>query len=381
MSEARPISTLWSDEQLDAALGELHRDRPVNTAALPSMRAAVLAAAADVAEASSAARPVREGFVPLVRAAVEEPAAAAGWFSGGRRWTRRIGAVAVAAVLVAAALLVPSMITDHGRPVVSAEAAQALTNAAGAIGSSDAPVKRGQYRYLQTHAWWAAFQGPDVRLVENVTTIWVPADPADPSQKWMLRRAPTGAVRWIHGDQADADTRGSVSPTDLYPTINAEAACGDFYSAGGCDRPGSWQDPTPAFLAALPRKPVALLARLRADAPDNGNGDAELLVYTADLLKTGLVPADLRAALYQALAGLPGLEITDRQANLDGRVGMALGMQDGQSRQDIIIDPATGSFIGERQVLTDDMDGAPAGTALSSTSLTTAVVNQIGATP
>mgnify|MGYP002653824162 CR=1 FL=1 len=45
------------------------------------------------------------------------------------------------------------------------------------------------------------------------------------------------------------------------------------------------------------------------------------------------------------------------------------------------IDPATGAFIGEREVALEDIDEVPAGTVMSSTSLTTAVVDSLGATP
>jgi len=124
-----------------------------------------------------------------------------------------------------------------------------------------------------------------------------------------------------------------------------------------------------------------LYARLLADAPDHGRGNAELLVYAPDALRTGLVPADLRAALYQTLTRLDGVDLVDRAANLDGRVGTAIGIDDGQFRQDIIIDPATGAFIGEREVLTGDYEGAPDGTTFSFTAVNSAVVDTIGAIP
>ena len=85
--------------------------------------------------------------------------------------------------------------------------------------------------------------------------------------------------------------------------------------------------------------------------------------------------------LYQALTRLDGIDLTDRAANLDGRVGTAIGIDDGRFRQDIIIDPATGTFIGEREVLTDDVDGAPEGTTMSYTAVDTAVVDGIGTIP
>jgi RNA polymerase sigma-70 factor (ECF subfamily) len=49
------------------------------------------------------------------------------------------------------------------------------------------------------------------------------------------------------------------------------------------------------------------------------------LTFIGDLLRTGLVPADLRASLYKAAALIPGVTITDTQATLDGRTGIATG--------------------------------------------------------
>jgi hypothetical protein len=168
-----------------------------------------------------------------------------------------------------------------------------------------------------------------------------------------------------------------------WPEGDTRARCGDFHGSSGGSRAGScaartggWQQPTPAFLAGLPRDPAALYARLRADTKGHGRDpDAEVLVYATDALRTGLVPADVRAALYRAVAHLPGLKIVDHQANLDGRQGVALGMSDGGGgTQQIIFDPATGQFIGERST---DGHGRPE----EITSVTTSVAAAIGVRP
>ena len=98
------------------------------------------------------------------------------------------------------------------------------------------------------------------------------------------------------------------------------------------------------------------------------------MVFIADLLRTGLVPADLRAALYKAAAMIPGVTIMEGQANLDGRTGVAIGRTEGTlMRQEIIIDPKTGQVIGERQVLTKDYGVMPTGTPLAWTAVETSV--------
>jgi hypothetical protein len=97
--------------------------------------------------------------------------------------------------------------------------------------------------------------------------------------------------------------------------------------------------------------------------------------YATNLLRTGISPADLQASLYRALRLVPGLEVTDEAANLDGRVGTTMGVTDEHGRRvEAIIDPRTGEFIGERVI---DADGVNE----TSTAVTTDGVDELGAVP
>jgi hypothetical protein len=58
-----------------------------------------------------------------------------------------------------------------------------------------------------------------------------------------------------------------------------------------------------------------------------GRPEAETLEAIAAALGTGVVPADLRAALYKAAALIPGATVVYRQANLDGKAGTAIGIE------------------------------------------------------
>lgn len=72
---------------------------------------------------------------------------------------------------------------------------------------------------------------------------------------------------------------------------------------------------------------------------------------------SGQLGADQRATIYDALASIPGVDITDEQANLDGRTGIALGRTvDNGLRHEIIVDPATGEFLGNRTVVVSRAD-------------------------
>lgn len=298
-----------------------------------------------------------------------------------RRWPIPLAAAATVLALAIGGVLV-------GLPTIApatAEARTVLERAAhSTIGAVDPPLRPDQYRYVTTRAWnlsTSVVGGKDfTALVESRSEVWVPADP---TRDWLLVRGETGESKWLKGTEAAARAAG-VPIDGAQPAERITAPCGRFYSGGvdSCTGPGAWQVPTPAFLAGLPRDPAQLLARLERDAPDNSRGRAELLVYVADLLRSPmLVPADLRSALYLALARIDGLTVTPGAVDLDGRSGTALGIDDKQSRQEIIVDPATGEFIGEREVLLPSATYLPPGTVTSYSSVRATVVDAIGQVP
>lgn len=298
---------------------------------------------------------------------------------------------AVVVLLVVAGVLVgQELLPGTAAPTASAASLTLRQAADATIHEHDPVLRPGQFRYIRADAWvtngiqlidspgYLAYQ------TENITEEWVPADQ---TQNWMQRFTPTGKRVWVVGTQQLADAVG-LHGLDLGPRQDV-APCGDFYPPSGTApscadmaRMAGWQVPTPAWLATLPTDAHAMLDRLRADAPRNGRGDAELVVYVADALRSGLVPASVRAVLYQALALLPDLTITQRVANLAGRTGVAMGINDQETptRQEIIIDPHTGQYIGERTIQIKADQSGPAGSVSEYSSVTTTVVDALGAT-
>ena len=114
--------------------------------------------------------------------------------------------------------------------------------------------------------------------------------------------------------------------------------------------PGNWHAPTPAFLDRLPRDPRALLRCLRADGPE-GRTASQPFTRAVGALRSGLVPADLRAALYAALTALPAVDVDEHATDCDGNPRVALVHDDGPTRTELIIDPVNGGFAGERDTL------------------------------
>lgn len=134
-----------------------------------------------------------------------------------------------------------------------------------------------------------------------------------------------------------------------------------------------------SMILALPLDPVALVKYLYATRQGgSASADEDAMVRITDILRTGLAPADKRAALFRALALIPGVEVTKQQATLNGQVGVALGRQDPSRdyRAEIIVDPKTGNMIGEREVLTKPRGDIPSGTVIKSTSVSVSIVNR-----
>lgn len=103
-------------------------------------------------------------------------------------------------------------------------------------------------------------------------------------------------------------------------------------------------------------------------------------VYADDALRTGRVPADLRAALYRALLLLPGVEIGEAD-DQDGTRRICLAVDDGVRRNEIFISSADGQFAGERATLTRDVRGLAAGTVTTDTVVSVALVGALGQLP
>ncbi|CRK60983.1 hypothetical protein [Alloactinosynnema sp. L-07] len=356
---------LWSDEELDDALDRLNPAPRTDARAMERLRAELMVAAG--------AATTDEGNTSM----------------GTKKKHWRLVASAAAVVAVAAGVLVAQTFSFNGNPPAASAAAAALNQAADRVGATDQPVGPGQYRYVATRAWWMSSiatsdGGTDFAyLAENLIETWVPQTY---DQEWMQRRDVTGKREWVKGTEAEAKAAGYPVDRPSWPEGERRAPCGDFYAADSNEKPcagwSGWAKPSPEFIAGLPKDAKQLYDRIRTETKGLGQTpDQEFLVYVADFLRSGTVPAETRATVYRALAMVPGIVVTDRAANLDGKVGVAFGVQTDVARHEIIIDEATGQFIGERQTAGSGQSDLPAGTVTSFTSVETAVVDKIGVAP
>lgn len=353
----------WTETDLDDALGAL---------------GAELDRAAGSADLSTAAD-------RLTRALAVPPPVPART-SRRRRYLRLALPAGIAAAVAGALLLVPS--TKDSQPAPgTGETAVALRAAADeSIHQRDLVLRPGQFRYVVERSYVVARSSGEHPLAWSyyfTTRTWIPYDEQRP---WTQDTVSTGPVHWLIGSPAEGTRQGVRDPLHYFGAADgrASARCGDFMHVGQpqgpCVDATGFKQTTTYSLDQLPRDPQALL-RILTGAGDRQPSPTIALSRANLLLRSGLVRADLRAAIYRTLALLPELRITDRLANLEGRVGIAYGVagSPGNFRQDIVIDPVTGQYIGERTVLTDDDPGTGlrAGTVIGHSSLVTSVVSRV----
>ncbi|WP_086820054.1 CU044_5270 family protein [Allokutzneria sp. NRRL B-24872] len=354
------------NQALDAGLDDLADVPEMTESAFRSGRARLFAAMEETT--------TPEDELTITQDIHEAPATTA---QPPRRTGRWLVAAAAVGVLTVGALFSQTVVFD-GAGEAHARAVEALNKAADlAVNTTDPKLGPGQflYRSLRAEGITTYYEG-GASSGGVLQETWIPADQR---QLWLDRRANLGKEKWLPGLEGKGEPSSSTPPKMLG---DWRAPCGDFaYFAQGsrksCDK-GDWYNPTPEFLAALPKDPKQLYEKLVASFP---GGDAAVVGGAGSLLGSGRVPADVRAAIYRALSHVPSLSITADVANLDGRKGTALGIRQGAEFHDVIIDPATGRYIGLRTVMAEAAEGLKAGTVRSSSALRTAVVNEIGIVP
>ncbi|MGW5561162.1 CU044_5270 family protein [Micromonospora sp. NPDC003944] len=145
-------------------------------------------------------------------------------------------------------------------------------------------------------------------------------------------------------------------------------------------------DVTPnAALVDLPRNPDALLEKLYRERDERGKGnsrDGAAFTAIGDILRESLAPPQTTAALYQAAAKIPGVEMVRGVSDAAGRRGVAVAYTEQSRRKEWIFDERTYQYLGERSYLVADTADGPAGTVLGTTAvLERAVVSSLGQRP
>ncbi len=378
----------WTDDELDEGLILMRPDELANRQPLAEARNTLLNAVRSlegrdtlVADTNPVTELTRKPGLPA-----------------GRRW-RLSAAAAVVVVAVGATVAITG--GEHGDPsaqpsssvpaVKFASVRQALDKAADMIHvTGEVPIPAGKFRYTETRGWYmvASKERQFAFLAEELRQTW---QPSDFDGEWLLKIGQTGNKQWLLGNEQTPTTEGQ-NKNEIRKSGEWRARGGQFpedaliFAGRGT---GKWGAPTEQQLADFPRDPQQLYDLMLKDPylvnKPRGGG---VLTLAADLLKTGVVPADLKEAVYRAVAKIPGLKITAQVANLDGRKGVALGVTppDGGYLYEIIVDCDTGEFIGERTTLLmpggeGGIEGIKANTVAAYSSVRTAITDQAGTVP
>lgn len=251
----------------------------------------------------------------------------------------------------------------------SPAAAAVLEKAAKAtLADPDPVVQPGQFLHitLVEDSWGA---GSDFDLSEG--------DDLDAAKALGLVHQRRTRQIWIPHDRGEDWTirDGTVA---LLNTVNEPTTTHRVKS--WADKSGSSHIKTydPDWYASLPRDPEQMLARIRMDI---GTGDetspSSLFEETySEVLRSGVAPASVRAALFKQLATMPGMKVIDGVTNLDGTAGVAIAF--GDKGKQLLFDRETGRYIGERASDPElaDVPGLDDAKTTFLTSVTTDVVDR-----
>ena len=265
--------------------------------------------------------------------------------------------------LVAATVALGLMKIDIGGHDVGASpaAAAVLERAADVtIKTSDPVVEPGQYLRITTvEKDWGS---PEL----------VNPDPAAPPPDKIDESVPVGSDgkpivfqtlrtqhMWVPYDRADTWVFDEESHRLRNISIDGEKYPGGekhhvWTSKGGASTNwhgySKYQDAS--WYASLPRDPERLLETLLKGGPsyDPREHYEELDLAVSPVLTSGLAPADIRAALFRALAKEPQVRIVDGITHVNGKDAIALRM--GYALE-MLFDRDTGQYIGNQYRGTD----------------------------
>lgn len=173
----------------------------------------------------------------------------------------------------------------------------------------------------------------------------------------------------------------------------AKALSGETYDRTIEPGPSGLADPlslhgfTPEELYRLAGDPAELAATIRSRAASSGNQNGvefESFITVGDLLRESAATPKLRGALYQVAAGIRGVELIGPVEDHADRPGIAVAMEHGGIRHELIFDPRTSAFLEEQRVLVEPVQGinVPIGTVISYvTYRESGIVNSTSETP
>lgn len=296
------------------------------------------------------------------------------------RWRRATLATVVAAI-AAAATAAAVLLAGGGGVAPNASAATLALTAHSALLRPSLFPRDDQYYYVRTEGTeptgMSVKSGPSINAVETIVTDrWQSATRHGRSTTRIVSLrfdSPSDGARWRSEGPKDVQV-GSVLTNGL------PAGGGYFLGDGAFHSPLSRRQ-----VFALPVTAHALYARLIPTPQDlqrathaqleqfiRQYGDGTLRSALGGFafneirstFEEGSLPPVLQSAFYGALALVPGITQVGKAHDLAGRAGIGLALTRRGIRDELIVDPATGVLLGEREWATARGTGFQTGSAI-----------------
>ena len=252
-----------------------------------------------------------------------------------RRPTRRFTLAAVATVGLAGILVaVPTLRVGSAAPPASAQAQEVLAHAATV--AANAPVLKAdkdQFVYIKTYEAYGANGDGSSTYPNVVQEQWLSVDGTRTGRTEAVN-VKTGAVVF------DLPVPGCVDGV-----LPASAPGG-----GGLDGKPIPCTPDPAYRDDLPTTTAGMYKYLYTIPlrPGVRATDQEAFVVAGDLIRRSYLPPASLAALFNAVAEIPGVFVRQNVTDASGRTGIAVARTEiGGGSSALVFDPKTYQFIGE----------------------------------
>ncbi|RGE18039.1 hypothetical protein [Leucobacter sp. wl10] len=288
----------------------------------------------------------------------------------------RVWLPVLGAGLAAAAVAVFSVIVPFSGQT-PAEAAELLYKAADDARFDALQLDPGSFLEVETSAMELTILGaadPSEEsgyLSRQTITSYIPPDR---DSDWIVQTSAPELVNTLPGTdaagtdaQAEADLaeRAETDPPGVmrWPGGRPAPTADDLANPDPID--------TDAQILDAPRDPDELLTYITQELGTKGRpSDAAVFEWLRPVLADPSLPADLRAAAFDALASLDSVTISSESAAIEGAegVGITFDDQSGDTRDELVLDRDSGRFLGYRtlQVSTTELQPyIPAGTVIA----------------
>jgi hypothetical protein len=142
-----------------------------------------------------------------------------------------------------------------------------------------------------------------------------------------------------------------------------------------------WPQPA-AHVNDLPTDVAGMRDYLYRNSHGSNPRDQQAFITVGDLIREAYLPPQALAAIFEAAAQIPGVRVVPGVTDAAGRSGIAVARDDRAVRQELIFDPKTYQFLGERSIVVGHFEGQPRGTVIHlSALLRVAIVDRIGQHP